>query len=215
MLVFILLISFIVAANGSLFPQSDWLLPDDSVLDSYQENLYTDFIEESSNSGSHSGSGTLFDDLENLTIEQANSDSDDYGGDASSSYLAGTININADCESYEEGVQPSRKKPRAESFCPADQKLKNSQEDPDGERSDEDIIGNEMPKGDNTRPFHLLDGIPLVDFHSIDRQFGYCPEFFYGLLIIPVCASADPAYIKKTLLVYYNLNHAMRGIFFS
>ena len=215
MLVFTLFISFFLATDGGLLPQFDWFLPDESVLDSHKENLYTDFIEESSSWGSPSGSATIFDDLENLTLEQPNPDFDDYGDDASSSYLADMIGINADCESYGDGVQPSRKKPRAERSCPADQKLRNSQQDPDGETSDERITGNEMPKGDNTRRLQLLDGLPLVDFHSMDRQIGYCPEYFYGLLVIPVCASADPAYIKKILPVYYNLDHAMRSMIFS
>lgn len=215
MLIFALFISFTLAANASLLSLFDWLSPNDSVLDPYQEKSNTDFVKESSSPGSYSGSGAFFDGPEYPPFEHADSNVDIHPGDADSPYLAGTINNDADCPSYEEMLQPSRKKPRAESFCPSDQNLKNNQQDAAGERSDEGNTESEISESEDTSFSHLPDDIPLLDFNSIDRTIGYCPEVFYGFLTIPVCASADPAYIKTTLLVYYNLDHAMRGIIIS
>lgn len=205
MLIFNLFIPFTLAANGDLF---DWSLPNDSVLDFHADKSDTDFMKESSSLGSHLGSATFIDDPKIPFFEQANSDLDDHGSDSNSPYFAGTANFNYDCASPEEGLQSTRKKARAEKFCPADQNLKDSQQDTAGGRSDGGTTGSEIPKnGDSS----LADGIPLVDFNSIDRNIGYCPEFFYGLLAVPVCASADPASIKRITLLYYNLEHAMRG----
>lgn len=212
---FALLISFILAAKGSLFPLFDWLLPNDSVVDPHQEKLDADFMKKPTSSESYVGLGSFFDDPEYPALERASSDLDDHGGGASSSYLTGTFNTNDDCEPDNDGLQISHKRHRVERLCPADQKFKNNQENPDGGKADEGTSGNEMPNSDDNSLFPLLDGIPLVDFSSINRNIGYCPEFFYGLLVIPVCASADPAYIKKILLIYYNLDHAMRGMIIS
>ena len=215
MLIFIIFISLTLAANENLFTLSDGSLPNDSVLDSHVEKLDTDFMKEPSSLGSHLDSAAFFDDPENPFFEQADSDSDDHGSDSNSRYFAETGNFKYDCASSKEGLQPSRKKPRAEKFCPIDQNLKNSQQDAAGGSSDEGNTGSENPGDDDSSPLHLPADIPLVDFNSIDRNIGYCPEFFYGLLAIPVCASADPASIKKISLVYYNLDHAMRGTIIS
>lgn len=201
MLIFNLFISFALAANGDLFTLSEWSLPNDPGLDSLMEKSDTDFMKKLSSPGPYSSSGALFDDPENPLFEPANLDLDDHGSASSAPSLAGTISPNGDCESYEDGLQPSRKRPRAAKFCPTDQNIKNNQQDAAGERSDEGSTGSDIPKGDDTNLFHLPDSIPLVDFNSIDRNIGYCPEFFYGLLAIPVCASADPAFIKKALLI--------------
>lgn len=202
--VFALFTSFVLATNGSLFLLPDWSPPSDFILDPLQQTLDVDLAEDSSSPESHIGKGAFSDDLEDPKLEQAISDLNDHGGDAGSLYFAGTINTNDNCrpDDDDDDLQPLRKKTRAESSCPTD---------PGGEAREENT-GNRMPKTD----FFPLEGsTPWVDFNSIDRNIGYCPAFFYDILLIPVCASADEAYIKKNHLGYYNLDHAMRGMIIS
>lgn len=213
-----LFVSFILAANGSFFPLFDGSLPDDSLFDPNQEKLDAAFMEDLSGPESQLDLGGFFDDPNDPASEQAFSNSDEYGSDVGSSYLIGTMKTNDVCESDDGdggvgGLQPSRQKKRAEGFCSTDQKDQIGQQDTDSENSTEGSIINELPNDDETSP--MLDGIPLVDFRSINRNIGYCPKFFYDPLGIPVCGSADPADITKTPLNYYNLNHAMRRMIIS
>ncbi len=216
--------SIILFADAKSFAQLDWTIDEDYISHiTLQPSLEPDILAESSWSTASSQwgpSGDFFlDDFRDTNpipedILFLDVDVDDANSIA---LFEETTNNSLFCEHNDNLPVPGKAR-AARSFCSTDQKPKENQQDQDlnnnNNRDDEDDANPEIEipnsDDDDTSRFHILDGIPLVDFRSISRDHGaYCPTFFYDTLIIPVCASENRDDIKKSYGVYYDLYRAM------
>jgi hypothetical protein len=199
---FTLFVSVFFFADGISFAQVDWSADDGSLFGTGSGPPVLDVPVGSLSLESSSNSGALLDDL---GIFAPGEDPFNFDDDVDSMFLAGSTKN--DCGS---NTGLFRGKLRARDSCAVDQKPKASQEDRESQLGG-GIFDSDKPK-DSTLPRPILDGIPLVDFRSVDRNFGYCPTVFYDALSLPVCASDDPSHIRKSFGVYYSLNYAMLGM---
>lgn len=204
---FALFLSVFLVADGVSFAQVNWLTDDGSLFDTGSPE--SDLSVGSLSLDIPSISAALPDSPGIFAPEE---DPLNFDDDADSMFLAGTTNN--DCGSSADLL---RGKLRARgSFCAVNQQPKAGQGDRESQLGGGIIDSGQS--NDDTVSQPILDGTPLVDYKSLDRNFGYCPSDFYSTLSIPVCASDDPALTRKSfgaLGVYYNLDHAMLGMITS
>lgn len=191
-------------ANRASSADLHWFLTDKSNVESSLETSEPDFMEASLSPKPFLSSGIF------LNVFDGDTDNND-DDDASSLFLAEITTSNNACENNV-SLQPLSRKLRARNSCPINQVPRVDQHHPNSQIGNDANMEDGLSNNDDKTPLFQLNGIPLVDFRSIDRKIGYCPGDFYHVLIIPVCASENPADIRKSFGLYYNLDHAMRGM---